>query len=85
VKAGDAKQLKRWSGRPGSNRRRPAWECGWRLKIKNIVSTEVNSGLLDSATSEASYADRSLMEWKWSGTFFANIAWEIMISGLADV
>src|ERR1700733_13234532 len=28
VKAGDAKQLKGWSGRPGSNRRRPAWEAG---------------------------------------------------------
>ena len=23
-----------WSGRPDSNRRRPAWEYGWRLKIK---------------------------------------------------
>ena len=25
-----------WSGRPGSNRRRPAWEVGVPLKIKNI-------------------------------------------------
>jgi hypothetical protein len=25
------------------------------------------SGLLDSATSETSNADQSLMEWKWSG------------------
>ena len=27
--------LKRWSGRPGSNRRRPAWENDRRLKIKD--------------------------------------------------
>ena len=25
---GEAKLLKRWSGRPDSNRRRPAWEAG---------------------------------------------------------
>jgi hypothetical protein len=27
-----------WSGRPGSNRRRPAWEIDPRLKIKNLAS-----------------------------------------------
>jgi hypothetical protein len=30
------KSLILWSGRPGSNRRRPAWEVGVLLKIKNI-------------------------------------------------
>ena len=26
-----------WSGRPGSNRRRPAWEIERKLKIKNLA------------------------------------------------
>ena len=33
---GIPKLLKRKSGRPGSNRRRPAWEASRRLNIKNI-------------------------------------------------
>src|ERR1035441_6155294 len=31
------KLLKRWSGRPDSNRRRPAWEIDSTLKIKNMA------------------------------------------------
>ena len=34
-----SKLLKRWSGRPGSNRRRPAWEIDRRLIIQNLAST----------------------------------------------
>ena len=33
-----AKPLKRWSGRRGSNPRRPAWEIEHRLKIQNLAS-----------------------------------------------
>jgi hypothetical protein len=36
---GIPKSLKSWSGRPGSNRRRPAWEIDRRLTIKNLAST----------------------------------------------
>jgi len=31
------KLLKSWSGRPGSNRRRPAWEDDSKLETKNIA------------------------------------------------
>jgi hypothetical protein len=39
-----ANLLKRWSGRPGSNRRRPAWEVGRRLEIKTIAFSNVTFG-----------------------------------------
>ena len=32
-----AKLLKRWSGRPGSNRRRPAWENDCQMITKTIA------------------------------------------------
>jgi len=35
VKEHTCNLLKIWSGRPGSNRRRPAWESPFRLKINN--------------------------------------------------
>ena len=43
------------------------------------------SGLLDTATSEAPFPHRSLMEWKWSGNF-CQCAFRIQCdeNGLAD-
>ena len=37
LKASDANLLIFWSGRPGSNRRRPAWEAQYLLKIQEIA------------------------------------------------
>ena len=38
------KLLKRWSGRPDSNRRRPAWEIDCRLQTENLASTASTDG-----------------------------------------
>ena len=35
---------KKWSGRPDSNPRRPAWEIDCRLKIQNLASTVSTEG-----------------------------------------
>jgi len=35
-----SKLLKTWSGRPGSNRRRPAWEKGRQLYLKHLFVSE---------------------------------------------
>src|ERR1035438_8687392 len=38
------KCLKKWSGRPDSNRRRPAWEVGQCFVFSNITAHGVDSG-----------------------------------------
>jgi hypothetical protein len=37
MKVDEGKLLILWSGRPGSNRRRPAWEYDGRLQIKTML------------------------------------------------
>jgi hypothetical protein len=44
AKIGTCKLLKRWSGRPGSNRRRPAWEIGQSFVFNDITAHGVDSG-----------------------------------------
>ena len=64
---GEAKWLKTWSGRPDSNRRRPAWESPRRLHIKDMASTAAIQIHGVSATYLHSFLSSPLMEWKWSG------------------
>jgi hypothetical protein len=65
------KLLKSWSGRPGSNRRRPAWEYERRKKIKTMAPMTMNTPPSKSATSETRSDHAGLMEWKWSGELIA--------------
>jgi hypothetical protein len=43
-----------------SNPRRPAWENAFRLKIKNMASKAMNTGQVDSATSQIPRTERLL-------------------------
>jgi hypothetical protein len=49
------KLLKTWSGRPDSNRRRPAWEVGQRFVFSNITAHGVDSGYEKRQQNDSSF------------------------------
>jgi hypothetical protein len=58
-----------WSGRRGSNPRRPAWEIDSTLKIKNIGCTALIFDDQETSCLCGSGKTMFLMEYKWSTAF----------------
>jgi hypothetical protein len=55
-----------WSGRPDSNRRRPAWEVARHYNFRHLESAGVGLESTETPGKTAVYRERLLMECKWS-------------------
>ena len=58
--------LKRWSGRPDSNRRRPAWEVTRHFNFRHLESAGVGLESTETPGKTAVHRERLLMECNWS-------------------
>ena len=63
---GSCKLLKRWSGRRGSNPRRPAWEVTRHFNFRHLESAGVGLESTETPGKTAVHRERLLMECNWS-------------------
>ena len=61
-----ARLLKRWSGRRGSNPRRPAWEVTRHFNFRHLESAGVGLESTETPGKTAVHRERLLMECNWS-------------------
>jgi len=61
-----SKLLKRWSGRRGSNPRRPAWEVTRHFNFRHLESAGVGLESTETPGKTAVHRERLLMECNWS-------------------
>src|SRR5271169_6436387 len=67
------KLLKRWSGRRGSNPRRPAWEIDRRLIIQNLASTGLIADDPKPLILQGQISGGPLMDSYWTLRFFVSL------------
>ena len=74
VERGVSNLLKRWSGRPDSNRRRPAWEVTRHFNFRHLESAGVGLESTETPGKTAVHRERLLMECNWSASVPSNIS-----------